>query len=129
MLNKTWYRSLKKSKLTPPDYVFSIVWPILYTLLGISFYFMISAEECVGFCKPLVFFLAQMALNIIWSTLFFRYKLIRVSLVSILAILGLTIVTFITLLPVSAWAAYLLIPYMLWLSLASYLNLYIVLHN
>ena len=129
MRNKTWYRSLKKSRLTPPDYVFSIVWPILYTLLGISFYFMLSSKECVGLCRPLVFFLAQMGLNIVWTTLFFRYKMIRVGLVALLAILGLTVVTFITLLPVSKWAAYLLIPYMLWLSLASYLNLYIVLHN
>ena len=70
-----------------------------------------------------------MGLNLTWSTLFFTYKMIRVSLLSLLLILGLTMMTFVSLLAVQPWAAYLLIPYMLWLSLASYLNLYIVWHN
>ena len=65
--NREWYNSLKKSKLTPPGYVFGIVWPILYVLLTVSFLLTIKSPKCIGFCSPLVFFTAQMALNFIWT--------------------------------------------------------------
>ena len=86
--NREWYNSLKKSKLTPPGYVFGIVWPILYVLLAVSFLLTIKSPKCIGFCSPLVFFTAQMALNFIWTTVFFRMKMIKTALLLIYAILG-----------------------------------------
>lgn len=127
--NREWYLSLKKSKLTPPGYVFGIVWPILYLLLGISFLLTIRSPKCIGFCSPLVFFTAQMILNLIWTTVFFKMKMMKTALLLIYAIIALTIIAFMKMLPVNRNAALLLIPYLLWLSFASYLNLYIVVKN
>lgn len=127
--NREWYLSLNKSKLTPPGYVFGIVWPILYLLLGISFLLTIKSPKCIGFCSPLVFFTAQMILNLIWTTVFFKMKMMKTALLLIYAIIALTIIAFMKMLPVNRNAALLLIPYLLWLSFASYLNLYIVVKN
>ena len=127
--NREWYLSLNKSKLTPPGYVFGIVWPILYLLLGISFLLTIKSPKCIGFCSPLVFFTAQMILNLIWTTVFFRMKMMKTALLLIYAIIALTIIAFMKMLSVNRTAALLLIPYLLWLSFASYLNLYIVVKN
>jgi len=127
--DREWYLSLNKSKLTPPGYVFGIVWPILYLLLGISFLLTIKSPKCIGFCSPLVFFTGQMILNLIWTTVFFRMKMMKTALLLIYAIIALTIIAFMKMLPVNRNAALLLIPYLLWLSFASYLNLYIVVNN
>lgn len=127
--NREWYLSLNKSKLTPPGYVFGIVWPILYLLLGISFLLTIKSPKCIGFCSPLVFFTIQMILNLIWTTVFFRVKMMKTALILIYSIIALTIVAFTRMLPVNSTAALLLIPYLLWLCFASYLNLYIVVKN
>lgn len=127
--NREWYLLLKKSKLTPPGYVFGIVWPILYLLLGISFLLTIKSPKCIGFCSPLVFFTAQMILNLMWTTVFFKMKMMKTALLLIYAIIALTIIAFMKMLPVNRNAALLLIPYLLWLSFASYLNLYIVVKN
>ena len=117
--NREWYLSLNKSKLTPPGYVFGIVWPILYLLLGISFLLTIKSPKCIGFCSPLVFFTIQMILNLIWTTVFFRMKMMKTALLLIYSIIALTIVAFTRMLPVNSTAALLLIPYLLWLCFAS----------
>ena len=127
--NREWYNTLKKSKLTPPGYVFGIVWPILYVLLAVSFVLTLKSLKCIGFCSPLVFFTAQMALNFIWTTVFFKMKMMKTALVLIYAIIALTIVAVMKMLPVNKTAAGLLVPYLLWLLFASYLNLYIVVKN
>ena len=127
--NREWYNSLTKSKLTPPGYVFGIVWPILYVLLAFSFVLIIKSPKCIGLCTPLLFFIGQMILNLIWTTIFFKMKMMKTALLIIYAIIALTLVAFIKMLPINRTAGLLLIPYLLWLSFASYLNLYIVVNN
>ena len=127
--NREWYNSLKKSKLTPPGYVFGIVWPILYVLLAVSFLLAIKSPKCIGFCSPLVFFTAQMALNFIWTTVFFRMKMMKTALLLIYAIIALTVLAFVKMHRVNKTASGLLIPYLLWLLFASYLNLFIVVNT
>jgi len=56
MENRDWYNNINKSPLTPPNWVFGTVWPILYVLLGISFLKISNNENCKGLCLPLVFF-------------------------------------------------------------------------
>ena len=70
-----------------------------------------------------------MILNLIWTTVFFKMKMMKTALLLIYAIIVLTIIAFVKMLPVNRNAALLLIPYLLWLSFASYLNLYIVVKN
>ena len=129
MINKPWYRELKRSSLSPPDYVFGIVWPILYTMMAVSLYYTVTSKKCIGICKPLPFFMIQLIFNLSWTTVFFRYRMIRSALALIFIILFFTILTYKELLTVSKFSAQLLIPYILWLSFAGYLNLYIVLNN
>ena len=127
--DKYWYDNLNKSSLTPPNYVFSIVWPLLYTLLAISFIFTYTSKKCKGICKPLKFFILQLILNLMWTTIFFKFKYIVTAFLIILVIIVITYYTFILMIPVSKIAAYLLIPYLLWLCFASYLNFYIIFNN
>lgn len=124
-----WYKKLKKAPWTPPSKVFGIVWSVLYTLLFISFFLVWNNKKCFPYCNALTMFLIQLALNLTWTTVFFRYRMIRTALVSIILIIIFTIITFTYFIKVSKLAAYLLLPYIAWLLLASSLNLYIVLYN
>ena len=122
-----WYKNLKKSPLTPPDYVFGIVWPILYFLLLI--YFILTLQEKNKI--PLVYFMIQLILNLFWTTVFFRKKNINLAMYMLVAILFFTILSGMEmyyknnniLLPL------LLVPYIIWLSFAGYLNFYIIFNN
>ena len=129
MYDKKWYNQLNKSPLSPPDWVFGVVWPILYSLLAISFYLTYTNKKCIGFCDPLIFFMIQLIFNLSWTTIFFKLKMMKTAFAVIVLIIIFTIITFIKMLKISKIAAYLLIPYILWLLFASYLNGYIILKN
>ena len=129
MIDKTWYKKLERSSLSPPDYVFKIVWPFLYTLLTISFVILITDSKCSGICKPIPFFVIQMIFNIMWTTIFFRYKMLRTALAVTFIIIFFTLLTFSEMIKINKNASYLLVPYILWLCFAAYLNYYIVLKN
>lgn len=129
LYDKYWYENLNKSVLTPPNYVFSIIWPFLYTLLAISFIFIYTNKKCKGICRPLKFFIIQMILNLSWTTIFFKFKYTQLSFILILTILYITYFTYKLMKRMSKYAAYLLIPYMVWLIFAAYLNLIIILFN
>ena len=122
-----WYGNLKKSPLSPPNYVFGIVWPILYAMMFVALFLVLRKVSITS--KAVLLFAGQLFLNLIWSPIFFQYKLYSVALLDIfllIIVLGLTIISFYKINPISA---YLLVPYLLWLSFASYLNTYIVLNN
>lgn len=124
-----WYKSLKKSSLTPPPYVFRIVWPILYSILTISFLIVWLNKRCFPFCHPLVFFGIQMFFNLIWTTLFFVYNKPLWALLDVILMIIFTIITMVMFYKVDKLATYFMIPYLLWICFACYLNLYIVLNQ
>lgn len=128
MKNREWYNSIKKSSLTPPSYVFGIVWPILYILIMLSFivrfYKKINVNDL-----GLVFFVLQMICNLIWSPLFFTYLKIRWALLDLILTVLFTGLTIYYFNKKSKLSAYLLLPYMTWICFALYLNIYIVLNN
>ena len=124
-----WYKTLKKAPWSPPNYVFGIVWPILYTLMAISVALVWSNKKCYPYCSPITFFLVQLAFNLIWTTIFFKWQMPKIAFLDLLIIMGITIYTYKQFLPISKTAGYLLIPYMLWLCVAFSLNLYIILMN
>jgi tryptophan-rich sensory protein len=121
--NELWYKNLKKSTLTPPNWVFGVVWPVLYVFLGISWFLVYQRN---GELKE---FYIQLLLNLIWTRIFFYYKQVELGFVIICAILFFTKKTYTRFLKINAIAAYLLIPYMIWLTFAGYLNGYIMLNN
>ena len=65
MYGKNWYKNLNKSKLTPPSWVFGVVWPILYILLSVFFILLLKDEKCKGMCNPLILFGIQILLNLL----------------------------------------------------------------
>ena len=117
----SWYQGLVKSNLNPPGYVFGIVWPILYLLMGIT------AWRTFYTIKKL--FYVQLFFNAIWSWLFFSFHLPVISLVDIWILIFINIKILFMVLKQDKLAAFLYTPYIVWLLFASYLNLFIVLNN
>ena len=129
MYNKKWYNNINKSPYTPPGWFFSLVWSVLYLLMIISFYLIWSNSKCFPYCNILNLFILQLILNLSWTTIFFKYKKIRLSLVITICIFILTLIVSIKFYKINQTASYLLIPYLLWLLVAMYLNIYIIINN
>lgn len=118
---RDWYPRLRKPAGTPPSWVFGPVWTTLYVLMAISAW-LVWREYHWGARPALLIFFAQLALNVAWSSLFFGSHMPGVALAEIVLLwmaIAFTIFIFYLLLPV---AAYLLLPYWLWVAYAAYLN-------
>ena len=118
-----FYSGLNKPPFAPPAIVFPIVWSVLYVLMGIAFYI---SRECDN-VKPL--FYVQLAVNYAWTFLFFRFHLITFAAVWIALLLVLVIINTIQFFNCKKAAGYLMIPYIIWLLIALYLNIGIVILN
>ena len=116
-----WYLSLEKSKLNPPSYVFGIVWPILYIFMMLSSY--------LTYKKVFSIFIIQLFFNAIWSWLFFRFQMPLVALLDIYLLIAINIFICNLMYKENKLAFFLFIPYVMWISFASYLNLFIVINN
>ncbi len=119
----TWYAALTKPPLNPPSWVFGPVWTILYAFMGISLFLIIRQ----GWHHPkhktaLYIFSAQLLVNALWSILFFGAHTPFFALLDILLLWILILGTIIIFYRLSKPAAYLLIPYLGWVSFATYLN-------
>ena len=116
--NDVWYLQLNKSTLNPPGYVFGIVWPILYLLMAIVGY--LNSNQIFKL------FIIQLFLNGIWSWLFFAWHLPLVALFDILLLIAVNVFIFKKL---DAGSKLMHVPYLIWLSFATYLNAGIVFLN
>jgi tryptophan-rich sensory protein len=117
----SWYLGLVKSNLNPPGYVFGIVWPILYLLMGITIWRTYSVIKNL--------FYVQLFLNAIWSWLFFSFHLPLIALLDIWLLIFINLKILLLISKEDKLAAFLFAPYIMWLFFASYLNLYIVINN
>lgn len=125
----TWYSTLHRSLLTPPDYAFPIVWTILYTLIAISGWIIwrTTLFNHLRFIKCL--YVMQLLLNWSWTPLFFSYHLTGLSL-AVLLIMDMLVGLIICLSYKNIKAVSLLMmPYVVWIILATYLNFYIWFYN
>jgi benzodiazapine receptor len=126
----TWYRGLKKPPYTPPNWVFGPVWTTLYILMGISVFFVWQKGlETNGTMLAFTLFWIQLGLNALWSIIFFGMKSKGGGVITIIILWLFILATIITSFRVSAWAGALLIPYIVWVSIASYLNIGVWLLN
>lgn len=124
----TWYAALEKPVLNPPNFVFGPVWTVLYMLIAVSLYlFWTSAGK--GKWSGYVAFGVQMALNALWSVVFFGLQLPLLGVFVIVLLDIMVVVTMILFYEKSKVATYLLIPYLLWISFATYLTISIWLLN
>lgn len=121
---KTWYERLNHPKLRPPNWLFGPVWTILYIMIGVSGYLIWSIEE--GFSDKYKFawgfYFLQLLLNFIWTPLFFGIHNLFVSLIDIIFMLTAIYVNIFAFYSIYPLAGQLLIPYVLWVSFATYLN-------
>ena len=124
----TWYKTVQKAPWTPPNIVFPIVWTILYLMIGISLWLLLQAPA-TNKKNAYIAFGLQLFFNFIWSYLFFYLKNPLLGLLDIILLWFAIIGTIALFLNHSRSAAYLLIPYFLWVSYAFSLNLYIWINN
>ena len=132
MTSSAWYKSLNQSPLTPPSWVFPIAWTILYTLIIASGVVFLSATTTISAgirSTGFFYYCAAWVLNLSWSQIFFRFQRPDLSFVVILAMLAFIALNIRAFYPVSRLAAYLLVPYVAWVSFATYLNGYILFMN
>jgi translocator protein len=121
----TWYSTLNRASLTPPNYVFPIAWTILYGIIGACGWLIWRTQVFPKLSVIKTLYMTQLILNWSWTPLFFRYHLTGLSLV-VLGVMDILVVTLI-------FRAYrkmravslLMIPYLSWILFASYLNFYI----
>ena len=150
---RSWYYFLNKPSFNPPSWLFAPVWTILFLLMGISLYLVwskdftanvsandaqkkawnpISAKLWSGSWREenaALIFILQLVLNILWSVIFFGLKSPILAFFEILMLWFAILYTIVNFYRISKTAAYLLIPYIVWVSFAAILNLSIVLLN
>lgn len=126
----TWYANLNKPFFAPPNWLFGPVWTLLYFLMGVSLYLIWKQGlEKKKVKTAVIYFLAQLGLNFVWSPIFFGLRAPLIALIIITAMWVLIVITIKIFYPLSKWAAYLLVPYLLWVSFALLLNAAITLLN
>lgn len=117
-----WFAALDRPSIVPPGWVFGVVWTTLYTLLGLSLAMILHARGAKGRGFALALFFVQLIANFAWSPLFFGMHQVTAAFYLIAFILLTTIATTFAFAPIRKAAAWLLVPYMVWLSFAAILN-------
>lgn len=119
----TWYTTLNKPSFNPPNWIFGPVWTILFLLMGIALFLVWQKGIHKKEVKiAITIFGIQLVLNTLWSILFFGLQSPQYALVEIVFLWIAIVATIITFYKVSKCAAALLLPYILWVSFAAYLN-------
>ena len=121
------YQSYIRPPLSPPAWLFPVVWTILYALMGYASY--LVAEAPGENKNALRLYAVQLALNFLWPVIFFRFEWVGIALLALIALWITVLLTIRAFSQVSERAGDLLIPYILWLTFALYLNFGIFLLN
>ena len=122
------YKELLLPKYAPPGYLFPIVWTILYILMGFASYLVYQSND-EDKNKVLLLYGIQLVMNFIWPILFFNLHAYLLSTVWLLLLFALVIIVTYLFFKINHIAGYLMIPYVLWLGFALYLNFNIFLLN
>ena len=118
-----WYDNLAKPSWQPPKRIFPIAWTILYIMIAISGWLIWRKVGFAGGAIPLLIYGVQLILNAGWSVLFFGLKRPDLALIEVVLLWLSILATIVAFHPVDVDAALLLVPYFLWVSFASFLNL------
>jgi translocator protein len=124
----TWYATLQKPSFSPPNWLFGPVWTALYAMMGIAL-FLAWEKKVRGRAQAIKVFNVQLALNLLWSILFFYFKSPLAAFNEIIVLWAAILITIILFYRLSKPAAYLMVPYLLWVSFAAFLNFSIYLLN
>ena len=125
-----WYEALAKSSLTPAGWVFGVAWTILYLLLGIALFLVINNKTSrASKAKAYWLFAGQMALNALWSIIFFGLHMPALALLALIFLIVVSIFMARAFKVFSSAASYLVWPYIIWMCFATYLNATIMFLN
>lgn len=117
-----WYAALAKPPQTPPDWAFPVAWTVIYVLLGLALAMILHARGSRLRGPAIALFAVQMAVNLVWSPLFFGMHQVRYALCVIGAMFVLTAALILLFGRIRGPAAWLLVPYLGWIVFAGYLN-------
>jgi len=118
-----WYQGINKPSWNPPGWIFGPVWTTLYVLMGISLFLIWKSEIASDYKRnALILFAIQLTLNFFWSFIFFNQNQIGWAFVEIIAMWLLILLTIFAFASINKTAAWLLVPYISWVSFAAILN-------
>lgn len=117
-----WYAALVKPAATPPDWAFPVAWIVIYILLGLALAMIVNARGSKLRAPAIALFALQLAVNLVWSPLFFGMHQVGWALGVIAAMFVLTAATTAVFARIRTTAAWLLVPYLLWIVFAGYLT-------
>jgi translocator protein len=121
----SWYTTLIRPSFAPPNWVFGPAWTILYILMGIALYLVwVSPPKEHWKQKAYIIFGVQLTLNFLWSFIFFNLHWMGIALIEIILLWISIFLTILVFSKISKLAAWLLVPYISWVSFASLLNYY-----
>lgn len=120
----SWYPTLEKPFFNPPNWLFAPVWTILYIMMGVAGGMVWNHIETQPkeVKKAFLFFVIQLALNALWSYLFFGLRNPLLALIEIIVLWLMVYETYVVFKPINKTAAWLLLPYLAWVAFATLLN-------
>lgn len=119
----TMYSSMEKPPLSPPAWVFSVAWTLLYIMMGLASYFIIVSEaDPRSKAMVLTIYGIQLAMNFMWSIVFFNWGMFLFAFIWLVIMWALVCFCAFRFASISSIAGYLMSPYVLWLIFAAYLN-------
>lgn len=116
----SWYATLAKPSFNPPNWIFGPVWTLLFFLMGVSLFLIWSSGKPIK--TAILIFFQQLALNVLWSAIFFGLHNPLLAFVEIIVLWVAILLTIFYFAKISKIAAWLLVPYILWVSFAAFLN-------
>lgn len=124
------FESVEKPPLSPPGWLFPVVWTLLYILMGIASYLVYTARAATyQKNRALLSYFVQLFFNFLWSIIFFRFNAYLFAFVWLVALLVLIIITTVRFFNIRRSSGALLLPYIAWVAFAGYLNLAIYILN
>ncbi|MEO0065535.1 MAG: hypothetical protein RI983_861 [Bacteroidota bacterium] len=118
----TWYAGLNKPSFNPPNWLFGPVWTSLYTMMGIAFYLIWKQPATDSRKKAIQLFIIQFVFNFFWSIIFFSLHAIAAALIEIIVMWVFILLTILQFSKLSKTAAWLMVPYIAWVSFATLLT-------
>ena len=120
----SWYTSIKKPEWNPPGWVFAPVWTTLYIMMGFALFLVWKSKaDSKQESKAIIFWIIQMVLNFFWTFIFFGQQQIAGALIEIILLWFAILITIFLFARIDKLAAWLLVPYISWVSFAALLNL------
>lgn len=123
------FATVNKPPLSPPAWLFPVVWTVLFILMGIASYLVLTSSKPFGARTALTVYGIQLVFNFFWSIIFFNLEQYLFAFIWLVVLWILIIITTVLFYRISKPAGYLMIPYILWVTFAGYLNFAIFLLN